>query len=313
MAKSGDGAHGEADPAIRVACRLPAARPDIGMLSLLYRHPGEERVISPAVRALLHVLTAGYAATGAVMFFAPTWASANFAWRISPFVAMTIGGWCLGNAWMALVAARRGDWPLVLCPILYLSLFGVLEAGVLAAFRERVLLGSPLAWLYLATIAATCLLTAAALFDGLRKRPVAVAAGPATGAVTLGFTLAFIVLVAFLGCYGLMAVEGMPALNAGIFPERLSPFSLRAFGAFYLALALSVIPLLWARGLDNALTHGFAAYGLIVLITVAAFVFIGRFDFAARPTQAIYIGIYLLVGAVIAIYLIRYGTGARKA
>jgi hypothetical protein len=37
--------------------------------------------------------------------------------------------------------------------------------------------------------------------------------------------------------------------------------------------------------------------------------FIGRFDFAHRPTQFIYIGIYVLVGAVVGVYLLRYGTG----
>jgi hypothetical protein len=138
-------------------------------------------------------------------------------------------------------------------------------------------------------------------------------AGAPTGAATAGFTLAFILLVGFLGCYGLLAVEGMRGLNAGVFPEQLSPFSLRAFGSFYLALALAVIPLLWSRGRDNVLTHGFCAYGLILFITAAALVFIDRFDFAARPTQAIYIGIYLLVGTVVGVYLLRYGTGAEKA
>jgi hypothetical protein len=270
-------------------------------------------VISPVLRAFLYVLAAGYGVTGAILFVAPTWAAGNFAWRVSPFVAMTIGGWCLGNAWLALIAARRARWPVVLCSIVYLALFGLLEAGVLVTFRERVLLGSPLAWLYLATIGATCLFALAALLDGLRKRPVMAAVGAPTGAVTAGLALGFILFVGFLGLYGLLSVEGMPGLNAGIFPERLTPFSLRAFGAFYLALAVAVIPLLFARGLDNVLTHGFAAYGLIVLITAAALVFIGQFDLAARPTQAIYIGVYLLVGATVGVYLVRYGTGAGKA
>jgi hypothetical protein len=139
------------------------------------------------------------------------------------------------------------------------------------------------------------------------------ALGPRTGAVTIGFATAFILLVGFLGLYGLTAVPGMRGLNAGIFPELLTPFSLRAFGAFYLALALAVVPLLWVRGRDNLLTHGFAAYGLIVFITAAAFINIGAFDFAARPTQSIYIGIYLLVGGVVGVYLLRFGTGTARA
>jgi hypothetical protein len=270
-------------------------------------------MISPALRTIIYLLGAGYAVTGVILFVAPNWASGNFAWRISPFVAMTIGGWCIGNAWLAFLVARRGRWATVLSPILYLALFGLFETGVLIAFRQRVLTASPLAWIYLVTIAATAVFAVAALIEGLAKRPVVQRVGAPTRAVTAGFTLLFMLVVGFLGCYGLMAVEGMRGLNAGIFPEQLTPFSLRAFGSFYLALALAVVPLLWSRGLDNVLTHGFAAYGLILFITAAALVFIDRFDFATRPTQAIYIGIYLLVGSVVGVYLLRYGTGAGKA
>jgi len=267
-------------------------------------------MISPALTAFLYLLTVGYAVTGAILYVVPAWASANFAWRISPFVAMTLGGWCLGNAWLAFTIARRRSWPAVLSPLLYLALFGVFEAAVIVAFRERVLLTSPLAWIYLATIAATALFAVAALLDGWRRRPVLATVGARTGAVSFALTLAFIAAVGFLGLYGLLAVEGMRGLNAGIFPEVITPLSLRAFGSFYLALAMAVIPILWTRGLGNILNHGYTSYGLLVFITVAAIIYIGQFDFVARPTQAIYIGIYVLVGTVIGIYLLRYGSGA---
>src|SRR5262245_28857598 len=179
---------------------------------------------------------------------------------------MIIGGWCLGTAWLALVIARRAVWPAVLCPVIYLALFGLLETGVLVAFRDRLLLASALAWIYVASLAGTCLFAIAALLEGWRKRPVVVAVGRPTGAATLAFVVFFILFVGFLGLYGLLAVSGMRGLNAGIFPEVLTMFTLRAFGAFYLALALCVIPLLWARGQSNLLTHGYAAYGLLVLI-----------------------------------------------
>ena len=112
-------------------------------------------MISTALRVHLYVLMAGYALIGTILFFAPTWGATHFAWKISPFIAMTIGGWCLGNAWLALTIARRARWPLVLCPLLYLSLFGLFETAVLITFRERLLVATPLAWLYLTTIAAT--------------------------------------------------------------------------------------------------------------------------------------------------------------
>jgi hypothetical protein len=269
-------------------------------------------MISRALQTFLYALALGYLVTGAVLFAAPDWSAANFAWKISPFVATTLGGWCLGNASLAAIVARRNHWHSAICPILYLSLFGLFETGVLIAFRERVLFASPLAWIYLATVFATALFAVAALIEAFRQGR-AHAVGQRTGATTLVFAAIFILLVGFLGLYGLTAVPGMRGLNAGIFPEVLTPFSLRAFGAFYLALALAVVPLLWVRGRGNVLTHGFAAYGLIVFITAAAFINIGKFDFAARPTQMIYIAIYLLVGTVVGIYLVRYGTGKARA
>jgi hypothetical protein len=197
----------------------------------------------------------------------------------------------------------------VLSPILYLTLFGLFETAVLVRFQDRVLLASPLAWLYIGTLVANCLFAFAATIEVYRQWPLPDASGSRRAALVPVFVVAFIALVGFLGLYGLLAVEGMPALNGGVFPERMSMFSLRAFGAFYLALALAVIPLLWAPSVSSMLTHGFAAYGLIIFITFAALVFIQTFDFVRRPGQLAYIGIYLLVGAIVAVYLVRYGAG----
>ncbi len=268
-------------------------------------------MISSALRVWLYALAVGYGAMGAILFAAPNWAANNFAWRISPFVAMTIGGWCIGTAFACLVVARRGNWSAMIGPILYLALFGLFESAVLVAYRDRLLIANPLAWLYCAVLAGTCLFAIAAAFEALRRRPVIVAVGPPLGATAIGSVMGFIALVGFFGIYGLTAVQGMRGLNAGIFPEQISPFSLRAFGAFYFALALAVIPLLWARGIGNLVSHGFAMYALLVFITAAAAVFIDRFDFVGRPTQMIYIGIYLVVAFAVGMYLVRYGTGAK--
>jgi len=267
-------------------------------------------VISNILRVFLYALAAAYAVTGAVLFFAPTWASGHFAWRVSSFVAMTIGGWLLGLAWVALTAARRASWPIVVCPVLFLALFGIFETAVIISFRDRLTLSSPLAWCYVVTILATSAFAVVALADAWRRWPAVPAAGPLFGSVTRFFVVAFIILVGVIGLYGLLAVPGMPALDRGVFPEPLTPFTLRAFGAFYLAIAIALIPLLWAHGRNTFLTHAYGSYSLIVLITAAALVFIGQFDFAARPTQAFYIGVYLAVGAVVGAYLVRYGTGA---
>ncbi len=269
-------------------------------------------MISPLLRGVLLSLALLYAVLGAALFVAPVWASEHFAWKISPFVAMTIGGWCLGTAVTAFIIARRQNWPAMLPPILYLGLFGLFESIVVIAFRDRLLTGTPLAWLYLLSVAATALFAVLALAEAMRQKHILTRLGSPLGPVGFGFALIFILGVGFLGLYGILAVPGMRGLNASIFPEVLSPFSLRAFGSFYFALALAVIPILLSRGVGNVVNHGFAMYSLLVTITAAALAYIHVFDFANRPTQAIYIGIYLLVGLVVGAYLWRYGTGASR-
>jgi hypothetical protein len=268
-------------------------------------------VISSALRITLYAIAAGYTLVGAFLFVLPYWAANNFAWRVSPFVAMTIGGWCLGTAWACIVIAKRGNWFAMICPILYLALFGLFQTAIVIAFKDRLLLSNPLAWIYCATLVGTCIFAIMAAFEALRGRPLLRAIGPPMGPASIGASVLFIGLVGFLGIYGLTAVPGMRGLNASIFPEQLSPFSLRAFGAFYFALALAVIPLLFARGIGNLVSHGFAMYALLVFITLAALFFIDRFDFVGRPTQMVYIGIYLLVGVAVAAYLLHYGTGSK--
>ena len=267
-------------------------------------------MLSPACRVLLSCTAVLYALLGAIMVSAPRWASANFAWSVSPLVAVTIGAWCLGNAWSAWTALRR---PIeaAFCAALYIALFGLLQGAVAVAFRAALLGGRPLTWLYLGALAVTILFASAFAVDWWRGRAPLRRVGPPFRPLETGLTIGFIALVAFLGTYGLVAGPGLPGLNGGIFPERLSTFSLRSFGAFYLALALAAVPLLIARGRDNLLTHGFAQYGLIAAITLASLIFVDRFDFAGRPTQAAYLGIYALVGAVVGAYLVRYGTGPR--
>lgn len=267
-------------------------------------------MISLTLRRFLTVIACAYALLGTILYLAPGWASGHFAWRVSPFVAMTIGGWCLGTAMAAFIVVRRRNWPAMLCPIIYLALLGVFETGVLYAFRANVLLNSALAWLYAATIVATAIFAVAAALEGSRVKNLFQPLGARLGFWSILLAVVFILLVGFLGLYGIFAVRGMRGLNAGIFPEVLTPFSLRAFGSFYLALALAVVPLLVTRGMGNLLNHGFAMYALIVFITAAAFVHIGQFDFANRPTQLTYIGIYLTVGLVVGIYLLRHGSEA---
>jgi hypothetical protein len=55
-------------------------------------------MLSSISRTLTYLSALCYLLVGTVLFLAPGWGSGKFAWNVSPFVLMTIGGWCLGNA-----------------------------------------------------------------------------------------------------------------------------------------------------------------------------------------------------------------------
>lgn len=266
-------------------------------------------MLSGLSRWLTYLNALLYAVLGAILFLLPEQIAPVFAWKVSAFITMTIGGWCLGNAWLAFLAARRWRWELVYSALLYLWLFGALEAAVAILFRAKLQLGHPIAWLYLATLGVNILAALVGSVDYLRLRPALVSAGSPASRVLRSLHVVFIVFVAFLGYYGLTAQIGDPGTNGGIFPELISLFTLRSFGAFYLCVSLATIPLLWAKSRQSYLSHGILSYGLIIFITLAAFVYLRVFNFSAHPTQMIYVATYLVVGVVVGFLFWKYGTG----
>jgi hypothetical protein len=267
-------------------------------------------MLSNLSRALTYLTALLYAVLGLLLFLLPEVLAPVFAWKVSAFVTMTIGGWCLGNAWLAFLAARRWRWDLVYSALIYLWLFGVLEALVLVLFISRLQPAHPIAWLYLAALGVNILAAVAGVIDYLRLRPALAADGPAPSGLLRGMAGVFILGVAVLGYYGLSAQIGDPGTNGGVFPEVISLFTLRSLGAFYLCLALGVVPLLWAKSRDSYLSHGLLSTGFLVFITIAAFAYWQVFDVGAHPTQWIYLAAYLVVGAATGALLWRYGTGS---
>lgn len=263
-------------------------------------------------RLLTYVTALFYAVLGAILFIFPEQIAPVFAWKVSPFVTITIGGWCLGNAWLAFLTARRWQWGLVYSTLAYLSLFGAFESIIVFLFRDKLQLAHPIAWFYLATLGVNLLLMLLILVEYPRRKLNLSPTAPPVSTLLRVLNLAFIAFVAFLGYYGLTANLGDFGTNGGIFPERMSLFTLRSFGAFYLALALGVIPLLWAKSAKSYLSHGFLSSGLLLFITIAAFASLSVFNFSAHPSQMIYIGTYLLVGGVVVLLLWKHGTGFEK-
>lgn len=266
-------------------------------------------MLSGPSRLLTYACAVLYAVLGALLFLMPESLAPVFAWKVTPFMTMTIGAWCLGNAWLAWISARRWEWRLVYTALIYLWLFGVLQTGVVFDFRDKLNLSHPIAWTYLAALALNLLTALLGLVDWWRIRPSEEAFGGTVTRAQRSAVWAFVLFVGFLAVYGMFVPVGAPGTNGGIFPEVMSLFTLRSFAAFYLSLTLAVIPLLWERSRSVLLHHSIASYGLVVIITLAAFVYIRLFDFAARPGGLLYFGAYLIVGIPLFFVFLKQGTG----
>lgn len=247
-------------------------------------------MLSSTSRTLTRVSAICYLLLGAVLFLAPNWSAGNFPWNVSPFVVMTIGGWCLGNAVFAWQSARLWDWKLVYPSLIYLWLFGIFDAIVLIAFRDKVSMGSIVALGYMVTIGVNVLAALSGFIDVLRLRPsIEVNGRPIPGYVR-GLIIFFTFNLSILALGGALARTGGLSTEGGIFPEPLTLFSVRAFAAFFAAICLSALPLIWARNLTPMFSYGMAGIILIISILIPAFVNFAKFDFSGRPGGILYIG-----------------------
>jgi len=268
-------------------------------------------MLSNTSRLLTYLNALLYAILGAFLFILPEQLAPVFAWKVTAFMTITIGGWCLGNAWLAWFAARRWKWSLVYTSLIYLWMFGIGELLVLYLFRDKLKLEHPIAWLYFSTLIVNVLAALTGIFELLRNRPQNASTSTVDTTNTFQYTalILFILFVGFLGLYGCTAQIGAPGTNGGIFPEIMSLFTLRSFGVFYLSIALAVVPFLRDRSIPPILHHSIASYGLILFITAAAFIYINVFDFAAKPGGLLYFGAYLAVGIPLFFSFRKLGTG----
>ena len=266
-------------------------------------------MLSNTSRWLTYLNALLYAILGVLLFFLSKSLAPVFAWTVTPFMTATMGGWCLGNAGSAFFSARRWDWSLVYMPLVYLWIFGIAELTVLVAFRDKLALGHPIAWLYLITICVNALTAVVGIYDWLRLKPARESFGQQARTFHYVLISAFVLIVAVLAVYGLNAQIGDFGTNGGVFPEIMSLFTLRAFAAFYLSLCVSAALGLRERNLSTLLNYGFSSYMLVLAITAAIFIYFHLFDFASHPGQLIYVGAYFLVGIPLTITIIREGTG----
>jgi hypothetical protein len=258
-------------------------------------------VLTRSTALLLRLLAVLYAVLGCILCFAPHYAAAQFAWRVEPLVAMTFGGWCLGNAMFAWEAARLAHWSKIGMLVSYLGVFGIGQAYVVWLFQGAIRWQGTLTWPYLALLGLNVLIALATLVDRLKMRPAIEGRElpMRTGSRVLG--ILFVLLVGFLAYRGSIAKAGGLSTEGGIFPTKLTLFSVRAFAAFYLALAVSALPVLWSR--SAAAWTAYARCGMVFIVTItgAALLHLEQFDFAQRPGGYVYLGVYgsAFIGAAI--------------
>ena len=267
-------------------------------------------MLSNLSRSLTYLNALFYAITGSVLYFFPEAIAPVFAWKVTAFMTMTIGGWCLGNAWLAWITAQRWNWTLVRSSLLYLWVFGLLETLVLFAFRAKIVLEHPIAWLYLITLGVNLFTAIYGFIDWLRNRPAYVLSDEQLSSRQRILVIAFVLFAGFLGVYGSTAQAGAFGTNGGIFPEVMSLFTLRSFGVFYLSLAIGVLPYIWDGNRRSLLHHSFASFGFIVIITIAAFVYFSLFNFSTHPGGLLYFGAYIGIGIPLALTFRKFGTGS---
>jgi hypothetical protein len=261
--------------------------------------------LSRGARAVHRLTAAAYFGFGALLFLAPAWSAERFPWTVSPFVAMTIGGWCLGVTTFSWIGGRRGPIGAVLPVLTFVWLFGLSEITVLyldkPAFNADALLAIP----YVLSLALTLASGGFGLLE-LTHRAAAgedIHGGPAdvdgrTRTVLLGLAAALGLLAAAAAIAGTVG----PATSGKIFPEPVTLFTVRAFAALNLSLAAGALVAALRRSHTASVWLAFASIFLLVPTLVAALANLPAFDLATRPLGALYIGGYAALCLVAAAF-----------
>jgi hypothetical protein len=114
----------------------------------------------------------------------------------------------------------------------------------------------------------------------------------------------FVGFVTFL--FAVAMVRPSAAVGGGVFPEDMSAFTLRSFGAYFLALVLGALVVARRRTLGPLISHIEGGLAITVPILVAAVVHLEVFDVGAHPLQWLYLGAYVATVAIGLPTVLRY-------
>jgi len=250
-------------------------------------------MLSPVSQQLTYLMAGLYTILGLSLFLAPAWAAQNFLWQVSPFVAMTIGAWYLGVAFVAWQSARNWRWSLIYMGMIFVWTFSLLEMTLLLMYWPTLRLNGWFAWLYIFTLATGTIISVLGVLDWIRNRPSATSDGPEVPGWQRAFLFIFIAFALYISVPLLIGT----ASGGNIWPGQLSPLSARGFGAFYFAITFGDLFGIFERRL--ATFHfllPFATVGSLLLL-IPALVYLDQFNFQAQPGGLVYIGTY--TGAIV--------------
>ena len=252
---------------------------------------------------LVHRFTAvAYLGFGGLLFLAPAWAAERFPWTITPFVAMTIGGWCLGVTTFSWIGGRHGPLGTMLPVLAFVWLFGLSEIVVVFVDKPAFRVDTPLAVPYILSLALTLASGGFGLLEIVhRRRAGEPLHGEGPERVTRATTLALAVVavaLALLAVVVAFADTVGPATSGKIFPEPVTLFTVRAFAALNLSMALAALVAAIGGSRSASAWLALAAIFLIAPTLLAAFANLGAFDIGSRPLGVLYVGGYAVLLAL---------------
>ena len=242
------------------------------------------------------LVAAAYALLGAVLFVAPSWSAHHFPWHVSPFLAMTMGGWYVGTAAYAGSAARHWRWTSAYALLLYVWAFGIGQGILLAIHTDVIRSSATLTWPYVAVFGLAGVSAVVGIADALRVRPGMDGDPDKVGPLPRALSTVFVAVVIVLA---LPLVDGYQHPGS-IWPGPLTLISAQGFSVFFLSLALSAAPLVLVGRREPMRLYGDAGLVLSGAILIATFVFIDRFHFGKHPGGLLYVGLYVAVFVVTA-------------
>jgi hypothetical protein len=245
-------------------------------------------MLSPISRRLTYLVAGLYTILGLPLFLAPEWAAQNFLWSVTPFLAMTLGAWYLGTAFVAWQSARNWRWSLIYMGIIFIWTFSLLETLLLVMYWPTLRLDTWIAWLYILALTVASIVAILSVLDWIRTRPSAAGEGPDVPVWQRVFLFIFIAFALYISVPLLIGT----AHGGNIWPGELTPLSARGFGAFYFAITFGDLFGIFERRLSTFhFLIPFATIGSVLLL-IPALVYLDQFNFQAQPGGLVYIGTY---------------------